>query len=243
MPYEDILKRAEGHMTKKYDEQFEEAKAQGLSWYPWVGKEYNKSGILILGMSTYYIEGEKDWSPTWRNYGETDVGPSRVLITEHAIEQDINKGCFANTAMMFLEGVDKGHNENTRKMFWRAVAFTNFIQQVVASGTQVSDVDRTVLRNSRNALQAIIKILKPKMVLVWGVTTVDGGIDNLNRKGEEKVSAVYPRIIDDEFPIIGIEHPSKYFGRGEWLEFLRTDPASKQPVEDFLQYLKQQPSN
>ena len=242
MPYEDILKRAEGHMTKKYDEQFEEATAQGLSWYPWVGKEYNKTGILIVGMSTYYKEGA-DWSDEWRNYGETDVGPSREVVTEHAIEANTNKSCFANTAMMFLEGVDKEHNGNTRKMFWRAVAFTNFVQQVVAFGTQINDVDRTVLRNSRNALQAIIKTLKPKLVLVWGVTTVDDGIDNLNRKGEEKVSAVYPRIIDGEFPIIGIEHPASYFGRGEWLEFLRTDPASKQPIEDFLQYLKQQPSN
>ena len=236
MPYEDILKRAEGHMTKKYDEQFGEAKAQGLSWYPWVGKEYNKSEILILGMSTYYKEGE-DWSPTWRNYGETDAGPSRVLITQHAIEHDTNKGCFANTAKMFLEGAEKEHNENTRKTFWQAVAFTNFVQQVVASGTQVGDVDGTVLRNSRNALHAIIKTLKPKLVLVWGVTTVDVGIDNLSREGEEKINTVSPKIIDGESPIIGIRHPSSYFGRGEWLNFLRTDPASKQPVEDFLQHL------
>ena len=39
------------HMTDEYDERFKEAK--DLEWYPWVGKDYHKTGVFILGMSTY----------------------------------------------------------------------------------------------------------------------------------------------------------------------------------------------
>ena len=48
------------HSSKKFDEQFNEQLNKGLQYYPWVGKNYDRSKerILIVGES-HYADGNK----------------------------------------------------------------------------------------------------------------------------------------------------------------------------------------
>ena len=54
------------HMTEQYDSEFKAVKSHGLHWYPWVGKEYHKTGIFVVGMSTDQRHG-KDWTQELEN--------------------------------------------------------------------------------------------------------------------------------------------------------------------------------
>ena len=241
MPYEDILKRAEGHMTKKYDEQFQAV--PDLKWSPWVGKNYHKTGILILGMSTHQ-NNDGDWTKdSGRDASRTFFDFDHENCTEH--------GAFSNTSKMFLDGAGVALNQHSHSGFWESVAFNNYYQVAVpergASPECADDIE-----GAKNAFFATIKIIKPKLVVVWGVTLAgDMGLPNVEKRQNNigSRSGAYPMVFvgDNETPpIVWIQHPSALVGdnhQDQWFEFLLSDPASKQPVEDFLQYLKQQPSN
>lgn len=234
------------HITKEYDAQFKKEK-ENLKWYPWVGKNYHETGIFILGKNTDDRNG-----PDGSNWTLNLKPPLTFRDASRAIVANINKAsddpfqkdspafAFQNTAKMFIEGVGAQYDKHTRAVFWEAVAFNNFVQEVIKQSTQVEDVDDGVLQKSRAALSSTINILKPKVVLVWGVQVVDA-IDALSIRGEKKINGAYPRVIKQTPPIVGIRDPSRsYTPRSEWLEFLKNDPASKKPIGEFLDYLKEQ---
>jgi len=79
------------------------------------------------------------------------------------------------------------------------------------------------------------------MVLVWGVDTLNDGIDSINRQVDEMVSGAYPRIIDGAPPIVGLRYPSMYFSPIENRDFLLKESVSEKVVERFIDYLKHQP--
>jgi len=233
------------YMTTEFDGEFKSVK--GLAWDPWVGRCYNKSGIFILGMSTYDNGNDEDW----KNQCDTERTANRVLVRDCGIDKDSgNRSCFANTAMMFLEGAKRPHDENTRKAFWESVAFSNFVQEIVPAGTQVGNVRANLLTRSRKALYDVMDIIKPKLILAWGVTTADAiYAPNIRywepKNGEPKINRAYPRIIDDVValpnkppPIIGMAHPSAHFSRDKWRNFLLEESASHDTVHSFIEYLK-----
>ena len=223
----------------QYDSRFKSV--EGLAWDPWVGNRYNESGIFILGMSTY-DSGDK----CWKKECNTKRTANHSLVQGCGIEEERRTGCFANTAMMFLDGAGRSYDDKgVREMFWESVAFANFVQKIVPAGTQVWNVGPDLLTRSRKASCAVIDIIKPKLILVWGVTTV-GEIYAPNiRYGEPKINRTYPRVIQEVValpnnppPIIGMAHPSAHFSRGEWRKFLLKEPASGETIKRFIDYLK-----
>lgn len=229
------------HITKDYDAQFKEVK--DLLWDPWVGKNYKETGVFILGKNTDDRNGP-DWTLNLKP-PLTFRDASRAIVaninkaSDDPFQKDSPAFAFQNTAKMFIQGVGAQYDKHTRAVFWGAVAFNNFVQEVIKQSTQVEDVNDGVLQKSRTALFSTIDILKPKIVLAWGVGIVDA-IDALSIRGEKKINGVYPRVSKQTPGIVGIRDPSEHFTRSEWLEFLRTDPASKKPIGEFLEYLKEQ---
>ena len=235
MPYKQ-------YMTTEYETQF--AAVEELWWRPWVGKNYHKTGIFVVGMSTDERDGP-DWTKELNDSREA----SRVLASwyqpgnEELFEFNENGALFKKMAHIFTGPAGLDRCTKTYATFWQSVAFTNFYQDIVESIGVIPE--RPTVDKSKRALYETVKIIKPELILVWN--------NNLNhfspgrRVGAQKIGRVTPYVIEPfsfnlEAPIVGMGHPSR-LNSSACIKFLLNDPASKQPVEDFLQYLKQQPSH
>ena len=230
MSKQTLPKSTEARMTKKHDAKFKQAKSQGLNWYPWVGKNYHKTKILILGLSTHRNDKGHDWT---KAYGHN---ASRTFFS-------FDKGHkpFDTTSKLFLEGAGFDDlNLATHSAFWESVAFNNYYQIAVRTSGATPENDDDI-EKAKSAFAATVEIIKPELVVVWGVSLVDRmGLPNVkNRK--KKVGSTYPRVAAKEgkLPcIIGTKHPSWAFPRSQWLNFLRTESHSKTQVKNFITYLK-----
>ena len=245
MPYKQ-------YMTTEYDEQFQSV--PDLKWNPWVGKNYHKTGILILGMST----DARDEG--WKEAADKNANASRQIVAWVNSENDEpfdyesdprHTRSFKNTTQMFIEAADgKQNNKENRAAFWELVAFNNFVQDVVKKDTQIWDVDKEIFSRSYDALTATINIIQPKLILVWGVAVLDRigvcgtiNVEKTNGLLGSKKNGARPRICageDGRPPMVGIQHPSALVGANhqkEWLGFLCNEPLSKKPINDFLQHL------
>ena len=246
MAYEKELQCAEEHLTTKYDPQFQ--KAEEVKWYPWVGKEYDKTGILIVGISAYYKEGAT-WSSAWRKFCDEDPRPNHVLVSD-CLEGDSHLP-FETVARMFIEGSGKEY-ESARKQFWSSISFMNFCQELV-KGVSGKCKDN---KSAEIALQKVIKIISPKLILIWTTDLSKVGYNG----GRTEVVETNPkrntvaRLIGEPTAVVGILHPSRWWWpntgeekrkakRKTWMGFLRTDYVCEKPINKFLQHLKQQPTH
>ena len=238
MPYKQ-------YMTTEYETQF--AAVEELWWRPWVGKNYHKTKIFVVGTSTHKNNGE-DWTKD-KEHIDCQRNASRVLASwyqpgnEKLFEFNKNGSLFKKMAHIFTNDARLDQCTKTYAAFWQSVAFTNFYQVTVKSIGAIPE--RPIVDKSKRAFYETVKIIKPKLILVWN-NDLNHFFPN-RRVGAKKIGRVTPYVIepfpfDLEVPIVGMGHPSR-LDQNACINFLRTDPASKQPVEDFLQYLKQQPSN
>lgn len=253
MLYADILKSAEKHMTKKYDTAFAVAKKRGLRWYPWVGKSFRQTGILIIGMIT------NDRDEGWRATAENDPHTSRGLVAwmdkDDGVPFDYqptsggkgdNSKSFKQFSQAFAGDACGDDALKSRAALWELVAFNNFVQRVVETGTQPNKFKSNDVKRARDALSATIDIIKPRLVLVWSVGVVDRmgiGADTLREllgSGKGARARVFKG--DDAFPpTVGIQHPCRWnpINHPEWLNLLHNEPASKEPVKALLKHLSQ----
>lgn len=230
------------YITPEYDEKF--SAVPNIKWDPWVGKEYHKTGILILGMITL---DSKDG--VWDKYARNHRDTSRQIV------YDTDKDKFDNGSMsqpitkMFLDGAGQNStSEGMLEKFWRSVAFNNFVQCVVAKDSQLDALEQfkpEEIGKSKRALAATFDIIKPNFCLILGVSVADClGLDGGTWRAE-KINGTCPRVIPqngNQPPIVGVRHTSKYFSPKEWFKFSQDDPVSKNPVANFINYLTALPA-
>lgn len=230
------------HMTDKYDPQFKDVTE--LIWDPWVGKNYHETGVFILGMSTDERNG-----PDWTLNLEpplTSRDASRTIIAninkanDDPFQGDGYSPAFQKMAKMFIQGVGAQYDERTRAVFWEAVAFNNYYQAVLPEIGGIPEQKSDISKGSKKAFDATIGIIKPKIILAWTTKIWNLGLKDDEYETRDKLATgASPRVSKQTPPIIGIKHPA-WDGGSEWLEFLRTDPASKKQIGEFLDYLKEQ---
>ena len=222
------------------------AQSKILRGIRWVGKDYQKTGIFVVGMSTDQRDGV-DWTQNSNHNLGNPRNASRALAAwvnnadEKPFRYDGGRDgvSFQNTAKIFIEGAKAKYDEHTCAAFWGAVAFNNYYQVVVPG---IGDTpEQPDIEKSKRALYATIDIIKPNLVLAW--------MNDLSvlwlgyRPGDKKIGRITPHVLEPKqpayfAPIVGISHPSR-INRHACLEFLLTDSVSKKPIETLLTHLKQ----
>lgn len=221
-------------MTNKYDDRFQSVKE--LKWDPWVGKDYAKTKIFILGKSTYHRqdECEKEWSADWVDEGKYCRTPNRTLVTE-CFEGDRHKP-FSATAKMMIEGCGKEDVDENHQTFWASLAFANHCQNIVSGPQGACDSNE----QANIAFQQILDIIEPALVIIWGVGLFGTMYQNCEPR-DPPAGKTRPRILPagEAHPVmVGIQHPSLFFNRKKWFEFLSTDEVTKAAVGKWAEYLK-----
>lgn len=199
------------YMTQEFDMQF--GKAKSFRWYPWVGDEYSKTGIFVLGHTTRWDCSDPSVSRqlvAWEN-------PKTGKIFDYENTDRKYARSFKLFSDMFLN-----ENKCDRAKFWRSVAFNNFCQCPV-NGIYDSC---GCLEDSILAYRKTIDILAPKMILVWGMKSIYHITAENDVVKCEMINGAYPRVVLGKTPIVCIQHPSRISG-ADWLNFLRHESPSK----------------
>lgn len=144
---------------------------EGVRFQPWVGETYatRNPRLLIVGMSHY----------SWNDDQMPDYFATNAVIIDR-INGDAGGQFFTNIIATCLGRLP---SDDEREPFWRSVAFYNYIQEFV--GDAPRHVHTYVMwQRSHGAFSAVIRTLKPQLILVVGIMNWNN-MSNLDGKRGE----------------------------------------------------------
>ena len=208
----------------KYDERFKSI--NGLKWLPWVGKNYNKTGVLIIAESHY--GGETEFEADGSDNTDEDF-TREAFVKEHVKGKNWN---MPNYLMRIICGGGFSDEDEQRKEFWENVAFYNHVQKLMRLATRQRPSDED-FENGWDVFPEVVKILKPDYCLFIGLKASDWFNKKMQEKGlsyepvykMEKINGVRPRrfsltVDGHKTEITGIKHTAQYFSWNKWYNFL-----------------------
>lgn len=220
------------HLTE-FDEQFENV--PNLKWLPWVGHNFSKTGMLLLGES-FYEDGHG-----WLN----DKLATRNFVCNQGLSsfnpEFSNRRFFHVIEKTVLKQKDTDFKE--RENLWTSSAFFNLVQRILPNRKiRPQDTDYDI--GWKTALN-VAEILRPKICIKLG-------IDGIGRLGYQMANENPGWTFDkDEFykkpyvinlskdnyqlKIIFINHPtgSRGFNYEHWADIINNE------VPDIRQSFKQ----
>lgn len=213
-------------MKKSFD--LELKKISGLTWLPWIGEQYenNEQRILLVGESHYTKPDEKLSIEQAKELLLRDENFTREVIKECPIEKLWRNNMFDNLHRTFFL-----NNDFETTLFWKNVAFYNFVQRPMDYSYKERPTEDDFLRGWE-IFNEIINILKPSAYLFIGV-----GASNFFHKAKNKYNIIgsdvqwldgqgaYGRKFEIEngsikIPIVAIRHTASYFDYNSWHSFL-----------------------
>lgn len=214
--------------TESFDNEFERVK--GLTWFPWIGKDYSSSKrrIMIVAESHYVNDKTID-----ENIQKKELVNNRFctreVVSECVICSDWPNRMFDNLQCC-LFGLSNKKDINS-DLVWSNVVFWNLIQKPMNYNMKESPQKEDYLDGWKIFLD-VIRILKPTDCLFVGVTASNYFAGSMREAGVNcspveriKVSKTYGRKYDlstigFKLPIIAIQHTSHHFNREIWHGFL-----------------------
>lgn len=211
----------------KYDERFKSI--NGLKWLPWVGKNYDKTGVLIVAESHY--GGETEFEADGSDNTDEDF-TREAFVKEHVKGKNWK---MPNYLMRIICGGGFSDKDEQRKEFWENVAFYNHVQKLMRLATRQRP-SKEDFRNGWDVFSEVVKILKPDYCLFIGLTASYSFNIKMKEKGlsyepvfwMEKINRACPRrfsltVDGHKTEIIGIRHTSGRISPNKWHDFLCTN--------------------
>jgi hypothetical protein len=176
---------------------------------PWVGKEYEKYGVLFIGESHYLPRDSKIHLKTdiWYNSSVNDLSNKEKAYTDTAniISSGNNRkwnskghSIFRNIEEAIIE---RGFIPENNNNLFRYAAFYNFFQRPAYAGSSL-DPDNVDKKIALETFNYIMNIIKPKYIMVlskkpWVILRNNKAIiwDNNKRKylsDNESISERFP---------------------------------------------------
>jgi len=201
-------------------------KIGGLYYLPWIGKNYVNSNakLLVLGESNYIDE---------EGYGEEEDW-NQILMKQNFIK--ILDGVTLYRPLVNLTRAiynKKDLSQNEMSDFGNEIAFSNIVQRPLKNRKErPTNID---FYNGWKAILEIIKIIKPKNIIVIGVISIEileylAQEENKEifgfKKCKKKINEASPRKFciynnDEHINCIAIRHSSSFFSWNEWHKFIK----------------------
>ncbi len=221
-------------MITSYDADFNSIKR--LNWLPWVGDNFDKTKILILGDSHY------DDNDGWLIYNNA----TREFVKNQGLNShkpEFQKRQFFNQIeKMALDQPQTSYED--RMNFWNSVIFLNLVQRLLPSRQErPTDID---FDESWESFLEVATLLKPKYCIKLGIDGIGRLGNYLNevqtdwkrddvQEFYKKPYAINLTNHDHKMKIIFINHPtgSRSFKIEEWTKFIKKEiPDLKKLIAD-----------
>ncbi|MCL2649091.1 MAG: hypothetical protein FWD61_19180 [Phycisphaerales bacterium] len=217
-------------INSQFDVPLTQLKAEGLTWLPWVGKDYTSESehrILIVGESHYAKNDEE----------EAQRISSESYTQEVIFEYPICDGVEWEKRNPTFDNLHKAlfgasPSDLVRTTFWSSVAYYNFVQRLMR---YVAPVERPSWDDGVKAwavFERVIRILKPHLCIFIGVFAADSFDFAMNQLAiphepveKHEIGHVFGRtasitIDDHRIGLIFMQHAGKYFSWPQWNRFL-----------------------
>ena len=218
----DMDQQNDNYIKKSFDVLPEDV----LRWYPWVGENYSKTKILIVGESHYGVCKETlEW---YLKSKEGTIEVIKALITGKKWAQD-NK-----TLNNFSKSL-VGDNDYTNEVLWNKLAYYNFIQRPMnyISPNKERPTNDDFIKGCKTFKQ-VINILKPSICIFIGVEAswrvicsfeqkdsnrdchISGKLNRINLRPIVTVNMPY-----GQTKLIFTKHSSRYYNWSGWHNYLK----------------------
>jgi hypothetical protein len=212
---------------RAYDAEFEQI--AGIKWYPYVGKNFgaNNRRIMVYAHNIPIKKDDVDKKKAeWK-----DPGTWADCIDEYTYEQ----GWWTEAFRYFVKGaarLSENYNEHSSPDtlakvddFIFGIAYLNFIQDLVASDSQIANATEEQVVLSREINKEILRILRITHCICWGkptyeyVRTISGFHAHSERsEGKTGFSSCLVNVAWGQMTCLRVHHPS----------MPRFDPYSKE---------------
>lgn len=213
-------------LDKSYDKEFRKLKkSAGLTWLPWVGKEYRNEKILVIGESNYTDKG-------WTSTVDEDIMYTRKVVDHICFRRMHRKSqTLPNIARML--NVFKGGKLDIVPMVWPKIAFVDVCQRCLEQvGKKRERPSEEDIVNGWRTIFALIRILEPRFLIFMGKTAADFLSDEVqgmqvncpiacSRKNDSRHKHAIIRTGNMQTPMILLPHPSNGFSHNVWRKYLK----------------------
>lgn len=217
-------------LNKQFDEEIENIK--GLTWLPWIGKNYSTATnkLLIVGES-HYLKEETDEifkisseeRMKWKDF-------TRRCIFESAVNNQWHLRTFANIDRV-LFGTNSPEEMNN---LWSNISYYNIVQRFMNYKERPTERD---FLNGWETFIKLIQIIKPTVCIFIGVTASNTysrvmhslGVDSSNLEWKNRIGNAYARratlynINGENINLHFIQHTSQYFSWSKWRKYLSSN--------------------
>lgn len=226
-PYEHL-------MDDSYDEHLQRAHEEGLTWLPWVGRDFRDSVHRFLIVAESHYSNQKDNTQAELDLVSANGDETRMVVGEYPVCNGwgITNRMFDNLHRLLLAATTRDIPFETRKELWSVLAFYNFIQRPMNYAGQIKERPRRqeFVDGWRHFVN-VARILRPKYCLFVGITAANVFNEAMSAMGIEhqqveiigKVNGY--RMLAAELTLDGqrtrilfIRHTSSYFSWPSWRE-------------------------
>lgn len=209
-------------MLKTFDCDFDEIKF--LEWYPWIGKDFKKTNILLIGES-HYEDGD-----FWQ-FGNKET--SRIITKKRLDDVNGKWTLHRNVEKTILNKVNISLDE--RKEFWNSVVYWNLVQRLLDSRNENDRPNFEDFALGWKLFFQVYTVLKPKYCIVLGKASfaaLGNYLTNFQSEWKFAKSELHPneKILKldngkQEVTLIFINHPSGSFGfqYQKWSEIIKIE--------------------
>jgi len=195
-------------------------KIKNLNWYPWIGENYTKTQLLLVGES-HYEDGDE-----WQ-LGNKDT--TKTIITKR-INGD--RGRLHTNLEKTLLNLEKPSKEQGLN-FWKSIAYWNLLQRLLDSRKQADRPKDEDFDMGWKVFFQLIEILDPKYIVIVGKSSVGrlGNYLNVNETGWEKNNRDFEakeKIIslkkgNKTLKLIFIKHASAFYSYKKWADLIKNE--------------------
>ena len=217
-------------INSQFDPPLRRLKTEGLTWLPWVGKDYSlesKHRVLIVGES-HYVKGGEDDEQRAANESYT-----QAVVYEGLIRCDDWIKWVPTLVNLPKALFGASPSALTRETFWSSVGYYNFIQRLMRYVAPVERPSWDDFVKAWTVFERVIRILKPHLCIFVGVSAANSfeyamgklAVAHEPVNWHPKIGRVSGRTAslrmdDQKVGLIFMQHAGRMFSWSKWNRFL-----------------------